>query len=123
MPYVDYEDLTIAQKVEVEHLPWLDVSHERRRFAFWVKSDGHISRRSGHKQLTAAEGAKIDAMLKGEDVKSRTATENWKPGTTFHNAPEPKLTTKLNGPIGWGRGMFIAGAAAGVTPNRKIKGR
>ena len=114
MPYGDYEKLTIAQRVEVEHLPWLNVSHERRRFAFWIKPDGHVSRRSGHKQLTAAEGAKIDAMLKGEEVKSRTATENWKPGTTFHQAPEGKS-------IGWGRGMFIAGAAAGVTPNRKSK--
>ena len=88
MPYVDYEKLTIAQRVEVEHLPWLDVSHARRRFAFWIKPDGHVSRRSGHKQLTAAEGAKIDAMLRDKAPVSRTATENWKPGTTFHQAPE-----------------------------------
>jgi hypothetical protein len=68
MPYVDYEDLTITQKVEVEHLPWLDVSHERRRFAFWVKPEGHISRRSGHKRLTAAEVAKNRGHAQGEDV-------------------------------------------------------
>lgn len=105
MTFVDYEKLTPAQRVEVEHLPWLDVSAERRRFAFWIKPDGHVSRRSGHKQLTAAAGAEIDAMLRGKDVRSRTATEG------FTTAPS----------IGWGRGMFIAGAAAGVTPNRKIK--
>ena len=114
MVYVDFDKLTIAQKAEVERLPWLDVSTERRRFAFWVKPDGHVSRRSGHKTLTAAEGAKLDAALKGNGVKSRTATEDWKPGTTFHNAPEGKS-------IGWGHGMFIAGAAAGVTPTRKSK--
>jgi len=34
--------------------------------------------------------------------------------------PAPKLTGR---PLGWGRGMFIAGAASGVTPNRKIKRR
>jgi hypothetical protein len=112
MPYVDYDNLTITQKCEVEHLPWLHVSAERHRFAFWIKPDGHVSRRSGHKTITAAEGAKIDAMLNGEEIKSRTATENWKPGTTFHAAPE-------GGAIGWGRGMFIAGAAAGVTRYKK----
>ncbi len=112
MPYVDYDNLTMAQRAEVNLLPWLNASHERHRFAFWIKPDGHVSQRSGHKRLTDAEGVKIDAMLKGEEVRSRTATEDWKPGTTFHNAIE-------TGPIGWGRGMFIAGAAAGVTPNRK----
>lgn len=36
---------------------------ECQRFQFWVRPNGSVSRRNGLHRLTAAEYAKIDAML------------------------------------------------------------
>ncbi len=49
--YVDYEDLTASQKAEADFLPWNDGWAARRWFMFWVKPDGHVSRRNGHYTL------------------------------------------------------------------------
>jgi len=86
MSFVPFRLLTFEQANEAIALrpKWNPL--ELRRFKFWVKPNGHISRKKGHHTLTEEEGAKIDAMLRGEEVRSRTATEGWKPGTTFSNA-------------------------------------
>ena len=94
MAFVPFRLLTFEQANEVIAL-WPNWNpFELRRFKFWVKPDGHISRKKGHHTLTDEEGAKIDAMLRGQmSVRSRTATEDWKPGTTFHNAAAVKRPT------------------------------
>lgn len=71
MSYVDFGDLTPAQRAEALVMRPKWEREEFQRFAFWLKPDGHLSRRFGHHRLTNAAGAEIDAMLRGKPVRSK----------------------------------------------------
>ena len=86
MSFIDFDKLTVAQQIEARamRLKW-PFPEEFLRFSFWIKPDGHLSRRAGHHQLTAAAGAEIDAELRrcGAAARSKTDLDDWKPGTKF----------------------------------------
>jgi len=64
MSFVDYLDLAPALQAEAHLLRPKWPLAELERFAFWLKPNGHLSRRAGHHRLTKVEGDKIDAMLR-----------------------------------------------------------
>jgi hypothetical protein len=85
----DFELLTTAQQAEAISLRPKWSAEEFIRFKFWVKADGHVSRRAGHHQLTRTAGAAIDAMLSGKSVRSKGDLAGFK-SAVFHLAPERK---------------------------------
>lgn len=83
MTYVPFNDLPLALKAEVAALRPKLKPDELPRFEFWIKPDGHVSRRGGHHQLTKEAGEEIDRFLKAEP-RSKGDLKEWKPGVTFH---------------------------------------
>lgn len=84
MAYIEFTELTTAQRLEAIHLrPAWHLSNFRK-FQFWIKPDGHVSHRKGHHQIGAEGDAMIDAMLEGDDVRSKGDNREWKPGVTYH---------------------------------------
>lgn len=85
--YVDFRDLTPKQRMEARALrPNWPIS-EFLRVSFWVKADGHLSRRTGHHQITDVEGKKIEALAKDAWDRTPKMSKKWK-SATFHFAPE-----------------------------------
>jgi len=96
MPFIDYTDLTLAQKREAVLLRPKWDALEFLRFKFWVKPDGHVSRGAGHHKLTAAElvamenfhnrlrDGPLDPPGKGN------IRDEWKPGAEFHLDAGPR---------------------------------
>lgn len=80
--FIDWDNLTATQQKEV--LAVYTDHADMWRFAFWVKKDGHMSRKKGHHDMSKRGQAAIDAMLKGTSVRSKGDLREWKPGTTFH---------------------------------------
>jgi hypothetical protein len=74
-----------VQKAEAHGLRQKWDSKEFHRFRFWIKDDGHVSRRMGHHRLTQAAGAEIDAMLRGEPVRSKGDLAGYTTAT-FHTS-------------------------------------
>lgn len=83
MAYVKWKDMTPAQRVEATKLrPHLHMS-DFPRFAYWIKPDGHVSRRGGHHELTEeAYNAEIAKYYGPPDDKG--GLTKWKPGVIFH---------------------------------------
>jgi hypothetical protein len=73
--FVPFRLLSFAQAKEAIALrpKWNPL--ELRRFSFWVKADGHISKRNGHHTLTDEEAKKLDAMLRGDVERSKDWTQ------------------------------------------------
>lgn len=88
MPYVEWKQMTPAQRQEAVKLRpnWHPLDF--KNFAFWIKADTHVSRRGGHHELTeGAYQAILDRYTK-PDRSSSSDLSDWKLGTTFHFAPE-----------------------------------
>ena len=83
MAYVEWKKLMVAQRLEATKLrPKWHLS-DFKNFAFWVKPDGHLSRRGGHHEMTKGAYDRIMARYaKLDRVKGDLA--DWKPGVTFH---------------------------------------
>jgi hypothetical protein len=87
MSFVDFRELSPPLQAEAYLMRPKWPLDELERFAFWVKPDGHLSRRAGHHQLAKAEGKKIDAMLRAEPVRSKGDLAHYKTAR-FSLAPE-----------------------------------
>ena len=89
MAYVEFKKLTPAQRVEAVKLRPRWHMADFKNFAFWVKADGHLSRRGGHHELL--EGA-YQAIIKRYEAPPRNKGDlaEWKPGVTFHFDRYPK---------------------------------
>lgn len=83
MAFVPFDNLSTGQKSEViaVRLKWplADLS----RCEFWIKPDGHMSRKLGHHRLTKEANKAIYAKFKDEP-RSKGDLLDWKPGVTFH---------------------------------------
>ena len=65
--FVDFDKLTPEQRGEVAAVYGDWPPAQRRRFRFWVKPDGHVSRRRGHHEMTAAAAKAIENELRFDD--------------------------------------------------------
>ena len=88
MTYVNYADLTATQKREAILLRPKLAATDFPRFMFWVKPDGHISRKAGHHRLTEAEGRAIENFLNPTNDRlgppgKGLIRDEWKPGAEF----------------------------------------
>lgn len=80
---VKWKDMTAAQRVEAVGLRPKWHTSDFPKFAFYIKADGHVSRRGGHHELTKeaydAEMAKFNTP-----PSDKGGLTKWKPGVTFH---------------------------------------
>jgi hypothetical protein len=60
----DFDLLTADQKAQIRAVYGDKDDLDLRRFAYWVKKDGTMSRKKGQHQMTKAEGEKLDAFLR-----------------------------------------------------------
>ena len=80
---VPYLKLTSAQRIEAVALRPKWHLRDFKNFAFWVKPDGHVSRRGGHHELL--EGAYQSILARyAKPVRTKGDLSEWKPGVTFH---------------------------------------
>jgi hypothetical protein len=87
MPLVIWKEMTDAQRLEAIALRPKWHTSDFPNFAFWIRPDGHVSKRGGHHQLTEEAYQRAKANLDNPlRAASRSADDlaNWKPGTTFH---------------------------------------
>jgi len=83
MSLVLWKHLTPAQRLEAIALrPKWHLS-DFSNFAFWIRPDGHVSRRGGHHALTEEAYQRAKANLDAP-VRSKGDLAEWKPGVTFH---------------------------------------
>lgn len=83
MPYIAFNKLTTAQRLEAVKLRPKWHLTDFKNFAFWVRPNGHLSRRGGHHELL--EGAYQSIMSRyGKPARSKGDLSDWKPGVTFH---------------------------------------
>ena len=91
MGFVNFAYLSSDQQAEATFLrPKWSLS-EFPRFKFWVRRDGHISKKPGHHKLTSAEISRMMREL-GEptDPPGKGSLREWKPGVTFSLDVPPK---------------------------------
>lgn len=67
----DFEKMTDAQKAEAIALRPKWSRNEFRRFNFWIKPDGHVSRRSGHHMLTREADDELTQLALGKSVRTK----------------------------------------------------
>lgn len=86
MAWVDWSKMTDKQRLEAIHMRPAWHLSDFRRFEFYVKKDGHVSRRrgGGSHQLSERGSKEILRGIAGEDVRSKGDNREWKPGVTFH---------------------------------------
>ncbi len=88
MPLVPWKSMTAAQRVEAIGLrPRWHLS-DFPNFEFWIKADGHVSRRGGHHSIS--EAAHREFMKKFEGIRQHPDEPSAFRGETFHFAPERK---------------------------------
>lgn len=83
MGLVLWKDMTPAQRVEAIKLRPKWHMSDFPNFEFWIKADGHVSRRGGHHRLTEEAYQRAKANMEAPP-RSKGDLSNWKPGTTFH---------------------------------------
>ena len=83
--WVDWKQMTLTQKKEAIDLRPTFHPSDFGKFEFWIKPDGHVSKRrgGGSHRITDAEINLQIAKYKGE-VRSKGDNRDWKPGVTFH---------------------------------------
>lgn len=84
MAYVRFDQMDALQQAEARALRPHWRAADLPNFEFWVKADGHLSRRGGHHQMT---GQAYQAILKkhvGTEPRSKGDLRDFKPGVTFH---------------------------------------
>jgi hypothetical protein len=86
--FVEWKRLTAAQKLEVVRLRPRWHMSDFKDFVFWVKPDGHLSRRGGHQQMTKDGYNRKMARYAGVP-RSKGDLAEWKPGVIFHFNREP----------------------------------
>lgn len=62
--FTDYEELSERQQMEARMTRPRWARDDFRRFAFFVMSDGRVSKRAGHHQLSTEELARIERAAK-----------------------------------------------------------
>lgn len=87
MTYVPFTKLTAAQAKQAIRLRPKWNADDFNRMEFWVRSNGHVSKRAGHHQLTKEARAEIDAMLTGSNVTTKGSLAGYKTAD-FTLAPE-----------------------------------
>jgi hypothetical protein len=102
MGFVNYVDLTPPQKSAaiLARPKWSQETFAR--MMFWVRPNGHISRRAGHHQLTNAESEAIYNGLENSRDRGQPLSppgkgdvREWKPGVTFSVNKEPTTPIRL----------------------------
>lgn len=83
MPLVIWSEMTDAQRLEAIALRPKWHTADFPNFEFWIKSDGHVSRRGGHHRLTEEAYQRAKANFSASP-RSNGDLAAWKPGTTFH---------------------------------------
>jgi hypothetical protein len=80
--WVEFENLTMAQQSEAMALRPKWPVEDFRRFEFWLKDDGHVSRRGGHHKMTRMAWAEECAKFT-EPVRSKNDLADYVTAT-FH---------------------------------------
>jgi hypothetical protein len=84
MTYVRFDRMDASQQAEARALRPRLPAAEFANFEFWVKADGHLSRRGGHHQITEEAYQAILKKHVGTEPRTKGDLRDFKPGVTFH---------------------------------------
>lgn len=83
MAFVTWKAMSTAQRVEATRLRPNWRLDDFKDFAFWIKPDGHVSRRGGHHEMVEDAFQRIMERYTAEP-RTKGDLGDWKPGVTFH---------------------------------------
>lgn len=83
MSFVEWKRLTAAQKIEATQLRPRWHLTDFKDFAFWVKADGHLSRRGGHHEMTEGAYKRIVGRFSAPP-RTKGDLAEWTGSPTFH---------------------------------------